>query len=285
MRSIHDGSGTEPRPAGDQPRTALHPNGRPRPPTPSPGRPPRPHPDVTPGSAPKGRTDRPAGRPRWKHVRAAASWPGRGRSVPASSRLPGLVAWTLPLFPPSLSVTRMSLHKFTRGTAHGGEDVRGRAETQPAGHRRVTSTVARGLPSQVWRCPEPDLNRYAREGQRGLSSPCLHSTIRAGHGLRMERPEPIGRHPSNCGRTVRCCLILLRSEGASAAGRGHPHLPIAFRATMGRVCGMTGFHRPEGGHHDQPVSADQPLSAPGGPRRALRGACHPQVGHRRAPSD
>ncbi|MEV7514035.1 GrpB family protein [Streptomyces diastaticus] len=32
------------------------------------------------------------------------------------------------------------------------------------------------------KCPEPDLNRYAREGQRGLSSPCLHSTIRASWG-------------------------------------------------------------------------------------------------------
>ena len=30
-------------------------------------------------------------------------------------------------------------------------------------------------------CPEPDLNRHALEGQRGLSSPCLHSTIRARH--------------------------------------------------------------------------------------------------------
>ena len=29
------------------------------------------------------------------------------------------------------------------------------------------------------KCPEPDLNRYAPEGQRGLSSPCLLSTIRA----------------------------------------------------------------------------------------------------------
>lgn len=67
---------------------------------------------------------------------------------------------------------------------------------------------ARGAPRgwgdvRVWggmcwfdrRCPEPDLNRYAREGQRGLSSPCLHSTIRAGHGLRAEVPSLSGRFP------------------------------------------------------------------------------------------
>lgn len=44
-------------------------------------------------------------------------------------------------------------------------------------------------------CPEPDLNRYAREGQRGLSSPCLHSTIRAGQGLRIEVPSLSGPIP------------------------------------------------------------------------------------------
>lgn len=74
------------------------------------------------------------------------------------------------------------------------------------------------------KCPEPDSNRYARKGQRGLSSPCLHSTIRAGRGLRTGS-EPIGRCPLNSGRTDRCCLILLTSEGAS--GR---------RATIGRTC-------------------------------------------------
>ncbi len=42
---------------------------------------------------------------------------------------------------------------------------------RPSAHAECRSTI--------WRCPEPDLNRYAREGQRGLSSPCLHSTIRA----------------------------------------------------------------------------------------------------------
>lgn len=58
--------------------------------------------------------------------------------------------------------------------------------------------------------------------------------------------EPIGARSSNSGRANRCCLILLTSEGASATGTGHPHLPIAFRAARGRVCGMTEFHRPNG---------------------------------------
>lgn len=101
-------------------------------------------------------------------------------------------------------------------------------------------------------------------GQRGLSSPCLHSTIRAGHGLRrlrIDRSEPIGRLTPNSGRATRCCLILLTSEGASAHGTGHPHLPIAFRATRGAVWGMTEFHRHEGGPpRPLPLYAWQSLS-------------------------
>lgn len=92
-------------------------------------------------------------------------------------------------------------------------------------------------------CPEPDLNRYAREGQRGLSSPCLHSTIRAGHGLRVEAPSLSGCVPRTAEPTERCCLILLTSEGASGHGTGHPHLPVALRAADVRVGGMTEFHR------------------------------------------
>jgi hypothetical protein len=50
---------------------------------------------------------------------------------------------------------------------------------------------------------------------------------------------------------MRCCLILLTSEDASALGRPHPHLPLAFRAAMARVWGMTEFHRPERGRWER----------------------------------
>ncbi len=112
-------------------------------------------------------------------------------------------------------------------------------------------------------CPEPDSNRYAREGQRGLSSPCLRSTIRAGHELRIERSEPIGTHRPNSARAMRCCLILLMSEDASAPGTGHPHLPIAFRATAARVWGMTEFHRTEGARWDPLRRTEQRLYTSG----------------------
>lgn len=62
----------------------------------------------------------------------------------------------------------------TRGGGGGGaagDGGRGRG-------RHVTGRAASRPPSAKW-CPEPDSNRYAPEGQRGLSSPCLHSTIRA----------------------------------------------------------------------------------------------------------
>lgn len=91
------------------------------------------------------------------------------------------------------------------------------------------------------------MNRYAREGQRGLSSPCLHSTIRARPWAPHRGSEPIGTHPPNSSRAGRCCLILLMSEGASASGRRHPHLPTALRATARGACGMTEFHRPNKG--------------------------------------
>ncbi len=56
--------------------------------------------------------------------------------------------------------------------------------------------------------------------------------------------EPIGRLPPNSRPADRCCLILLTSEGASAHGTRHPHLPVAFRTARPGVCGMTEFHRP-----------------------------------------
>lgn len=69
-----------------------------------------------------------------------------------------------------------------------------------------------------------------QQGQRGLSSPCLHSTIRAGHGLRIGPPDPIGSPHPNCGVVGRCCLILLAPEGVSGHGNRHQHMPPALRA-------------------------------------------------------
>src|SRR5690606_20482115 len=42
------------------------------------------------------------------------------------------------------------------------------------------------------------------KGLRGLGSPCLHSALRAGHGLRFERAEPIGPPRANYGAVGRC---------------------------------------------------------------------------------
>jgi hypothetical protein len=75
--------------------------------------------------------------------------------------------------------------------------------------------------------PEPDLNRYAREGQRGLSSPCLHSTIRARRRdvalYETSRDEAyVSRH------SALCCLILwVTDEGSD------PVRPVATGAGGG----------------------------------------------------
>jgi hypothetical protein len=95
--------------------------------------------------------------------------------------------------------------------------------------------------------PGTGLEPVRPRGQRGLSSPCLHSTIRARPWAPHRGSEPIGTHPPNSSRAGRCCLILLTSEGASASGRRHPHLPTALRATARGACGMTEFHRPNKG--------------------------------------
>src|SRR5213595_4324784 len=76
-------------------------------------------------------------------------------------------------------------------------------------------------------CPEPDLNRHAREGAARfkLAVSAFHHPGRPWAPHRVS--EPIGTHPPNSGTADRCCLILLTSEGASAHGTGHPHLPTA----------------------------------------------------------
>lgn len=68
----------------------------------------------------------------------------------------------------------------------------GAGRSRGSGRVNRRPVVTPGQHASTRWCPEPDSNRYAREGQRGLSSPCLHSTIRAGHERRIERSEPIG---------------------------------------------------------------------------------------------
>src|SRR4051812_30332749 len=105
------------------------------------------------------------------------------------------------------------------------------------------STAAKRRLAEVRKCPEPDLNRHAREGAARfkLAVSAFHHPGRPWAPHRGS--EPIRRLPPNIGQADRCCLILLRSEGASAPGTGHPHLPIASRGPLGDACGMTEFHR------------------------------------------
>lgn len=94
------------------------------------------------------------------------------------------------------------------------------------------------------RCPEPDLNRYAPEGQRGLSSPCLHSTIRAGHGSASSGSRLSGRAPATIGTRGRYCLILWASEGASDLSTGCSGPPARASAPRRRCQGLTEYRRP-----------------------------------------
>ncbi len=89
------------------------------------------------------------------------------------------------------------------------------------------------------------------QGQRGLSSPCLHSTIRAGHGLRFAVPSLSVPLPAS-GRMGRSCLILLAPEGPSDIGTHRQHPPPALRATKAPARGMTEFHRPNRAPHPFP---------------------------------
>ncbi len=95
-----------------------------------------------------------------------------------------------------------------RRGAHRAQRARG------GGHGRLRGPppgVRRALRGR-WECPEPDSNRHAPEGQRGLSSPCLRSTIRAGgaqrNRIRVGDREQDGKWP--------CCLILGVTERTSA---------------------------------------------------------------------
>lgn len=91
------------------------------------------------------------------------------------------------------------------------------------------------------RCPEPDLNRYAREGQRGLSSPCLHSTIRAGHGPRY-CVEPIGRGIPGWGRWAHLVLFYWCLMPRQVLGLARHASPGGLSRRTASRTGMTGFH-------------------------------------------
>lgn len=139
----------------------------------------------------------------------------------------------------------------------------------------VRSRRARGGDEEDRKCPEPDLNRHAREGAARfkLAVSAFHHLGRPWAPHRS--PEPIGRRLTNRARADRCCLILLASEGASARGTGHPHLPIALRAGAGAVCGMTEFHRP---NKDAPpvLARPAPRGAPSSSGMTRRPPVHPQ---------
>lgn len=160
-------------------------------------------------------------------------------------------------------------------TGHGGippvslRPLDGDTLRRTQGSRVVAPTYARGkVPGAGLEPARP------QQGQRGLSSPCLHSTIRAGRGLRVGPPEPIGTPHPNCAVVGRCCLILLTPEGVSGHGNRHQHMPTASRAGVGRACGMTEFHRPNKG---APPVLTHP--APGGLRRPRIGrSASPRLG-------
>ncbi len=138
----------------------------------------------------------------------------------------------------------------SRNPRNGSRRGEGRTRCVPAvfpRHERGMGPSACREGCRCGRCPEPDLNRYAREGQRGLSSPCLHSTIRAGHGAAL-RIRAYRGASLELWASEPMLSILLTSEGASAPGTGHPHLPIGFRAAQ-TAYGMTEFHRPNGRTH------------------------------------
>ena len=91
--------------------------------------------------------------------------------------------------------------------------------------------------------PGTGLEPARPEGQRGLSSPCLHSTIRAWHAAPRKQHEPIGTHPSFSGTMARCCLILLTSEGASVQVEGVRANCDGARRRKGVHVGMTKSRR------------------------------------------
>lgn len=92
------------------------------------------------------------------------------------------------------------------------------------GVRRLPAISAGQTPSHG-RCPEPDLNRHAPEGQRGLSSPCLHSTIRAWRASPRWYMTLSGDVPRSAEQWRDVVLFYWLFEGPSAQHGRHSHLP------------------------------------------------------------
>lgn len=148
------------------------------------------------------------------------------------------------------------------------------------GHRRPLreSAILAGQPHCLWWCPEPDLNRHGPQGQRGLSSSCLHSTIRApapgtraGHAERAGsyprvQVEPIQRQAPNCGASARCCLILWAPDDVSVPRPPHRR---AARSTS-QAPEMTESRRPDTGFRVSRCAAEGVPERPAPVRVALR---------------
>lgn len=99
-------------------------------------------------------------------------------------------------------------------------------------------------PSETRGVPGAGLEPARPVGQRGLSSPCLHSTIRAWRAAPRRTRSLSGAHPSNSGTVARCCLILLTSEGSSGQVGAHLGSPARGCGRPGTPEGMTESHRP-----------------------------------------
>lgn len=90
-------------------------------------------------------------------------------------------------------------------------------------------------PCAAW-CPEPDSNRHAPEGQRGLSSPCLRSTIRACRAAPRWQLTLSGGVPRSAEQWRDVVLFYRPLEGPSAHTRGlttRPHRIPADRMPCG----------------------------------------------------
>ncbi len=136
-------------------------------------------------------------------------------------------------------------------------------------HRRSRTDGRRGLTVGDGWCPEPDLNRHAREGAARfkLAVSAFHHPGRP-WGPRWVS-EPIGMLSPGSGRVESCCLISWVTDEASAPRSGHRHLPAALWTAADHVRGMTEFHPPNQGAPPVP-------NIPGRGTR-LRGGRHSQV--------
>jgi hypothetical protein len=122
-------------------------------------------------------------------------------------------------------------------------------------------------------CPEPDLNRHAREGAARFKlavSAFHHPGVARGSAL---AHEPIGTRLPNSGGVTRCCLILLASEGSSALGGRHRHMPEAGRRAVPSGTGMTKSRRPIT-HPDLHSPVEPPFTPAGVARGVVRGVAY-----------